>query len=77
MRRKMKLICKILAYAESAQTTGIRPIPEIDGHNDEEVYYHVELCIEAGYLRGHAQNGIAALTWAGHNALEKLRDSKN
>lgn len=81
MQRKMKLIRKLLTHVECYAPEGgdVIPVPEIDGYTDVEVQYHVGLCKEAGYLRVAAQvaggqhSGIFGLTWAGHDALDRLR----
>ena len=81
MKRQMKLIRKLLQYAE-ANATGL-PIdaPEYQKYSEEEVHYHLGLCSEAGYMR--VSNSTYAgmptprymiinLTWQGHEELERL-----
>jgi len=51
----------------------------IDGHSAEEVGYHLNLLIEAGFLKG--RGGIEAippinkLTWQGHEFADNLKDA--
>ena len=79
MKRKMKLIRKLLQYAENNATGILIEAPEYRDYSDEEVHYHIGLCIEAGYL--HANQKVASdparylirnLTWRGHEELERL-----
>lgn len=85
MRRSMKLIRKLLEYAESHATGERLSPPELDEYSGKQISYHVKLCEEAGYMRiadGYmAQNDrdkydIIDLTWQGHEALEKMRTTK-
>ena len=82
MQRKMKLVRRLMEYVEMSQTEHMLPVPEMDEYTDAEVHYNLGLCGEAGYLAlGQPQTtgqrrrfrGIAGLTWAGHEALEKMR----
>lgn len=77
MRRDWKLIRRLLEYVESKENGGIE-IPHVDGYTPETVAYHVRLCVEAKFF--HAQelipdgHMIERMTWAGHEALQKLRE---
>ena len=83
MKRDMKLIRKILEYAE-AQTNGeYHDSPKCMGFEQEAVHYNIGLCGQAGYLevRGvggseerHKRYVLRHLTWQGHNALDELRN---
>ena len=79
MRRHMKLIALILAYVEKATRCGDISIPDIADYSRHDVLYHVRLCEEAGYLdivinaSTKAPTAIHRMTWAGHEALERLR----
>jgi hypothetical protein len=47
------------------------------GHSYEEVAYHLNLLVEAGYLRGDGIRGmpsISRLTWQGHEFLADITD---
>ena len=57
-------------------------MPEMDGYTGAEMHYNLGLCGEAGYpALGQPQTegrrrrfqGIAGLTWAGHEALGRMR----
>ena len=50
MQRKMKLIRKLLEYAEISNTEERLPVPEFADYREAEVHYHLGLCEEAGYL---------------------------
>ena len=84
MKRHMRLIRKILEWAE--QRCNGEPIhpPDCSDHDTRVVNYHVGLCEEAGYLRIEKISGaeessprfvMGTLTWAGHEALERLREN--
>ncbi len=80
MRRDMTLIARILRYAEgNASLTVWSRIPKFDGYTDAEVHYHIGLCIQAEYLQNTKSVpfngrclGVGLLTWAGHEALDRL-----
>ena len=82
MKRDMALICVLLRYAEQAAEIRRLPAPRVEGYTDGQVYYHIGLCVQAGYLtatppvtnlRGelHYQT-VGQLTWQGQEALENL-----
>ena len=82
MQRKMKLIKKILQHVEMEHDDSEIGIPEFDSYEEAEVHYHIGLCVEAGYLvsnnpavkKGQRKfSTIQRLTWAGHEALDRLR----
>ena len=86
MKRDLDLVRKILEYVEREQEDGPVNLPETEGHTEPEVYQHVTMCRERGYLKlthkqpvngspwpGHRRTGIAQLTWEGHNALDEMR----
>ena len=81
MQRKMKLIRKLLTHVECFAPEGgeVICVPEIEGYSAAQVQYHVYLCREAGYIRtpnpvaGSGYTAISGLTWAGHDALDRLR----
>ena len=81
MQRKMQLIRKILQAVESADDE--IPVPEFVCYTESQVHYHVGLCQEAGYIVvgkpstyevGRRFPSIERLTWAGHEALDSLRN---
>ena len=78
MKRKMKLIYKILKWAECNADGHPQPSPEMDGYRDPEINYHVGLCLQAGYLEAEYRPvdqtyRIIKLTWEGHNELDRHR----
>ncbi|MDE0534346.1 MAG: DUF2513 domain-containing protein [Albidovulum sp.] len=81
MKRQMKLIFQILKYAEANVHNGEpAPMPEFDEYSRSEVEYHVKLCDQAGYIdyihgggKRKAPVSIENLTWAGHDALDRMR----
>ena len=87
MRRSMKLICKLLEYAEEMTDgfTAVKP-PEFNDYSGIEVSYHIRLCDEAGYMAkanhllpkgDHDRYMIVSLTWQGHEALDAMRQNQN
>lgn len=72
MKRDIRLIHKILQLVEQ-HGTGLPYKPQVEGRSAEEVDYHVSLCVEANFLHpARHDNAVTNLTWAGHNALDKL-----
>lgn len=73
MKRNLSLIHDILKLVEE-HATGMPYAPKVEGFAPEVVKYHVGLCVEAGFLHqeGHDRFVVNNLTWAGHNALDKL-----
>lgn len=84
MQRKMKLIRKILEYFERPQTEESLPVPEFEDYTEAQVHYHLGLCEEAGHLVLYQPGsteprrfpGIRRMTWAGHEALERMREER-
>lgn len=77
MRRDMSLICMILAYVEGQKATGNILQPQFDSYTESQIYYHTQLCAEAGYLEvipaGSPPITIMRITWEGHEVLDRLR----
>ena len=79
MKREKDIIYQILKWAEENATGMAKAVDlEID---PDKLHYHIRLCKEAGFLRpqtvigsGMNQYQVKDLTWAGHNALDKLKD---
>jgi hypothetical protein len=87
MQRDMDLIRELLLFVEQdptfdGQSWGSPDIPNDFGsehHSMEELTYHLDLLIEAGYLKGKSGAGfglpvINKLTWQGHEFLDDIRD---
>lgn len=82
MKRYMDLIREILRFVEREHCGESLEIRNLDGYTCRQIQYHIELCVEAGYLhaeqsRDHCkdQHGrypimlIQRLTWQGHEFL--------
>jgi len=55
--------------------------PKFAGHDETEISYHIALLDDAGLLHGQDRSAIGvfrwsagALTWAGHEFVESVRD---
>lgn len=79
MKREKDIIYQILRWTED-NATGLPRCIDL-GMDPDKLHYHIGLCREAGFLRTQPLVGntierhrIIALTWAGHNALDKLKD---
>ena len=81
MERDLNLIRMILAEVAKSRTYGDIPIPQFDGYAAPDVKYHVKLCEEADYLdirvsaHDEMPESIIRMTWAGHEALDRLRNN--
>ena len=84
LKRDHDLIRKILLTIED-HPHGFAPNLKIDGYSDEQVGYHANLLIDAGYANGSTTGGfgtpspeglITSLTWAGHEFADAARDDK-
>lgn len=79
MKREMELIRLILNYVEAeGRYNKVPPIkvPDIPPYTREQVVYHLCLCEQAGYIMTKNVGGVhlpQALTWEGHEALDRLR----
>ena len=69
-----------------SQTEHPIPVPEFEGYTEAEVHHHVGLCAEAEYMVLHMPEtetpprrfrGILRLTWAGYEALDRMRNSQS
>ena len=85
MQRDMKLIYKLLVVAESVDGTVRADIPTFPEYSDTQVQFHVKLCMEAGFLQAGPWSRMQEvtrftfmrpLTWNGHEALARLRDTR-
>ena len=77
-KRDWKLIELILGYTEDNATPekdeGV-PYPKLNGFSDWQIFDHVTLCQEAGFLIVADEEKwlIDRLTWLGHQKLDELR----
>ena len=85
MKRNMDLIRQLLLGIESETST--QHEFNIEGVDDLEKWYNVDLLVEANFIRGVAVRwaadgtgsyitfkGLVALTWHGHDFLNAVRD---
>ena len=70
---KVYVIHLLLEYAEQNATGGFLKLPTFEGHTEEQVAYHVSLCVQAGFLNCSADMYIVSLTWTGHEELARWR----
>lgn len=86
MKRDMAIIRALLEYVEQA-CKGDRepiPVPSCDQYSYETLYYHVGLCLEAGFIQGEKitfadaapQYQMMQLTWKGQEKLAELRKAR-
>ena len=77
MRRNIALIQAILLEMERQPYPWCEPPQTLDEFKDAAIVsYHVDLCVEAGYIERshrslHPQR--ARLTWAGHEELDRIK----
>lgn len=84
MNRDSALILKILrCIRRKGEEAGHPYVPAPDfvpQYSENRVEYHLELCVEAGFLKRHAATDMDgppetwSLTWSGHDWLEKHSD---
>lgn len=81
MKRDMDLVRKILLkIEESPEYSFISPF-NIEGYNEDQISYHIELLDEAGLIKAKELSTMGnyswipdRLTWEGHEFLEASRD---
>lgn len=81
MRRDSDLIRAILLVIEKDDRCEVLRLPDIDGHAEEAVHFHVRLLIERGFLKTYLPDRTARqpwlcirLTWEGYDFLDAIRD---
>lgn len=84
MKRDMQLIRMVMLAAEKTKDPYELVDPKFEGHNETEISYHIALLDDAGLLHGQNRSAIGvfrwsagALTWAGHEFVEAIRDEDN
>ena len=79
MKRDMELIKQVLKYVErnAPGTRGFVIQPELPSFTDEQIEYHITLCNQAGLITLNNAGMMTALTWEGHNELERLRSGNS
>lgn len=73
MRRHMTLIRRLLEHLECNDNGTINEPPEIKDYTPEQVRYHLQLCVDAGYVTTDIISHRLRLTWQGHETLEQSR----
>jgi hypothetical protein len=84
MKRDMNLVRAILLKVEACcSPDGLEEEIEIGGYVQNEVFYHIKLLHEAGYLDARDVSGMEEgeafcwwpgnLTWDGHDFLEAIK----
>ena len=81
MKRDMELLRMVMLEAEKSTDPYELTDPKFEGHNETEISYHIALLDDAGLLHGQDRSAIGvfrwsagALTWAGHEFVEAVRD---
>ncbi|WP_298846326.1 DUF2513 domain-containing protein [Clostridium sp.] len=83
MKRDMDVIRKILLYIEKNYIDVALYDIEIEGYNFKTIAYHCSLCYDAEFISDYKgiyaddeiiDFGVGALTWKGHEFLEKIKD---
>lgn len=81
MKRDLDLIRKILLSVESDTTNRGFINVKIEGYTPDQIFYHVALLKEAGYIEAKEFSGDdkhewypTRLTWNGHEFLDAARD---
>lgn len=80
MKRDKELILKLLRYVRSnGDNRTDMQVPDCSNVDPDVVRYHMELCIDAGFVNAVTQDthqsglkilGVRSLTWAGHEYLD-------
>ena len=77
MRRNLELIQAILSWLESQPHPSCETPKTLDGFKDAMIVsYHVDLCVEAGYIEKSDRSLYppqVRLTWAGHEELDRIK----
>jgi len=81
VKRDIELIRMVMLAAEESKDPYELVDPKFEGHNETEISYHIALLDDAGLLHGQDRSAIGvfrwsagALTWAGHEFVEAVRD---
>jgi hypothetical protein len=83
VKRDMELIRMVMLEAEKSKDPYELIDPKFEGHSETEISYHIALLDDAGLLHGKDRSAIGvfrwsagALTWAGHEFVEAVRDDE-
>lgn len=84
MKRDMDLVRLILLKIEEDYVSTALYNIDIDGYDKETIAYHCRILYEAGFILDYDDYyaddelesfAVSALTWEGHELLEKVRDN--
>lgn len=76
MKRDLETIRAILLAVEAKPTAAPARI-DVPGVGPDVLEYHLELLVEAGYVKGYRMMTVTlpmALTWSGHEFLDATRN---
>ena len=80
MKRDWDCIRAILvALEDKAEASGDMPPNAVEGFDRENVSYNMKIMIQAGLIEGIHKgelSGARAMTWEGHELLDKIRSEK-
>ena len=71
MKRHMALVQQVLEFVEGKDGGDLTPLPSVQGYTMNQVHYHLILCKGAGFI---SKDNM--LTWAGHNELARLHETR-
>lgn len=83
MKRDLELIKKLLEKIELVSNVYDNEL-EIEGYESDEILFHIDLLIEAGYVKGNISQDagneiigafIERLSWEGYEFLELTRNN--
>ena len=82
MKRDMNLVRNILLFTEARPSINEGALLQFDGHTEDQVWYHANMLVEAGYLDRErvieSFDGIQvtgdAITFDGHDFLDAVRN---
>jgi hypothetical protein len=82
MKRDMDLARKILLAVEEKEDYVIPIVPDIDGYDKKQIYYHIQLLYQAGLVECKSFSSLAegtqwsvkSLTFSGHDFLDASRN---
>jgi len=81
VKRDLELLRMVMLAVEKSTDPYEMIDPKFEGHSETEISYHISLLDDAGLLHGQDRSAIGvfrwsagALTWAGHEFVESVRD---
>jgi repressor of nif and glnA expression len=81
MKRDLDLVRKILMEIEKKEESMGWIIPEIESYSENEIFYHIKILEEAGFIEAKDLSTLGTfewaainLTWEGHEFLDASRN---